>query len=288
MDLLDVRRERQGHTLDASWIRDVIRCARITSGWPVKNLEAFKKKGRFEFTDGANVIYGKNGSGKTTLLKLMGAHSGCPEYGGWSTFPEWVFLPVEKERSLPGCLTHLARLGPDVEATVDWDGAATFMHLAAKSDEPFYAFGSPHDVLTTYGDQVSAVVSKASSGQARAMRLAMVLKKVKTERPDLMKLEARRDRDTAFLEYVEKLPRKGPLTVLLDEPERSLDADAQILFWQTILPAMAKELQVIVTSHSPFALFVPGVHVIDMEPGYSDEMRKKVGRLLDDWRARTK
>lgn len=263
----------------------MIRHVRITKGWPVEQLAAFKTKKPFKFTPGANVLYGKNGSGKTTLLKIIGAHSGCPEYGGWSAIPEWVFLDRENAK-LPGCLTQLARLGPSVAANVSWDGTATFMHLAAKSDEPFQAFGMPHDVLTDYGDQVMAVMSKASSGQSRAIRLGKVLQKAKLERPDILKLKDARDdaRTKAFFDYVRKLPRKGPFTVLLDEPERSLDADAQILFWSTILPAMARELQVIVTSHSPFALFVPGVNVIDMEPGYSTEMRKKVGDLLDAWR----
>ena len=258
----------------------MIRSVRVTKGWPLEKLDAFKPKKPFLFKSGMNVLFGKNGSGKTTLLKIMGGFSGCPEHGGWSALPE----RLDKGKKFPGGMVANAHVG-DVSAAVAWDGTATFMHLAAKSDEPMIAFGMPHDVLDDH-DQISVMMSKASSGQGRAIRLSKVLQKIKLERPDLLKLKPRDYDETGkgFLEYVKKLPRKGPLTVLLDEPERSLDADAQILFWSRILPAVAKEIQVIVTSHSPFALFVPGANVIDMELGYSEKTRKLVGDLLDAWR----
>lgn len=269
----------------------MIRSVSITKGWPVENLKAFGlttgQPRRFTFKPGANVLFGPNGSGKTTLLRIMGAFSGCPEHGGWSGLPE-SFTLDEKKR-FPACLIGAARLGPGVEAKVSWDGTATFMHLAAKSDEPMIAFGMPHDVLDDF-EQVSVMMAKPSTGQGRAMRLGKVLRKVKLERPDLLALKPY-DHDgkgKRFLDYVKKLPRKGPHTLLLDEPERSLDADAQILFWKRLLPAMANELQVIVTSHSPFALFVPDVNVVELEPGGVEKTRKSVGDLLDDWRAAAK
>lgn len=259
----------------------MIRSIRITKGWPVEKIVAFKEKPSFKFKVGANVLFGKNGSGKTTLLKLMGAFSGCPEHGGWSALPErFSFV----KGAFPACLASAARLG-EISARVAWDGTATFMHLAEKSDEPMTAFGMPHDVLDDR-ERISLRMAKPSTGQGRALRFNKVLQKAKLERPDLLKLKPRDDETSRkFLAYVRKLSRKGPLTLLLDEPERSLDIDAQILFWTRILPAVAKELQVIVTSHSPFALFVPDVNVVELEPGSAERTRKIVGDVLDAWRA---
>lgn len=261
----------------------MIRSVRVTKGWPTEKLDAFKQKKAFAFKPGANVLFGRNGSGKTTLLKIMGAFSGCHEHGGWSNLPESFCLKDGKK--FPACLIGGARLGEGVEAKVAWDGTATFMHLAAKSDEPLAHFGMPHDVFDD-GEQISVMMSKLSSGQGRALRLGKVLRKAKLERPDILKLKPY-DHDSKgkhFLDYVKKLPRKGPHTLLLDEPEKSLDVDAQILFWTKILPAMAQELQVIVTSHSPFALFVPSVNVVELELGDVAKTRELVGCLLDDWR----
>ena len=70
----------------------------------------------------------------------------------------------------------------------------------------------------------------------------------------------------------------GPLTVLLDEPDLHLDIPSQANLWKQLVD-LAKREQVIVTSHSVFAVAVPGAAYIDLVPGYLAECRKSVEGL---------
>ena len=62
--------------------------------------------------------------------------------------------------------------------------------------------------------------------------------------------------------------------LMLDEPDRSLSIPNTVGLWCGFLPRLAKTCQVVVASHSPFALDVPGANVIEMHEGYLDMCRK--------------
>lgn len=63
---------------------------------------------------------------------------------------------------------------------------------------------------------------------------------------------------------------KGPLTVLLDEAERSLDLPAQLQVWR-LIRAFSKEAQFIVASHSFYALGLPNTNYIGLDEGYLEK-----------------
>ena len=88
---------------------------------------------------------------------------------------------------------------------------------------------------------------------------------------------------TDFVAYVSTLPRRGPKTVLLDEPDKSLSIPNQQALWTQSLPGLARHCQVIVATHSPFALAAPApVTVIEFEPGYVEACRAAVRALATD------
>lgn len=250
----------------------MIRSLKVEKGWPLEKLPAFKdkrgRKRRFEFGPGATIVFGPNGCGKTTLLRLLGAYAGCPEHGGWSA-------PAQHSRK-PYPRAFVDSLGPrwdDVAAEVDWDGTAAFMHLADESDKPMHVMGMPHDILDD-GEQLGLMLHKASSGQNRRFRLSKVVDGLALNVPDLTKTKG----DAAFVEYVKVLERKGPITAILDEPDRALDIATHVHFWMKLVPTMGRKIQVIATSHSPISLFTPGATFLDMTDGYSGSAKQS---LLD-------
>lgn len=270
----------------------MIRTAKILSGWPA-DVPALKDR-TFEFGKGLTVIFGRNGSGKSTLLRSAGAYAGCHDHGGWSSFVDPLKSkdPAgEPKTPYPAQFQSLAPGG--AKAEIDWDGAPAFLHIADESDAKVVHFDLPHDI---FGDGIGAFQDervRSSAGQKRLRRLEQ-LRAALAKPPDLTKVRQKGVNDTwlgmeqGFVDYVKSLRgrrKPGKVTVLLDEPDRSMDLGVQAKFWGEGIPRLlADGLQVIASTHSPYALFigsrVPDATVIDLEPGYAqgcaDDLREFV------------
>lgn len=228
--------------------------AKVTSGFAA-NLEALKGR-TFEFRPGLNILFGPNGCGKTTLLRILGAY--CGTRGGWSSFVEPV---IGEEKDLP-YPKRFVLLSPGVcEAELEWDGTATFLTTPETRSATGSCFGDSLDGLMDVGHQMVQMMRCPSEGQMSIMLLKNAMRRFEAI-PDITALpkryksvndvwkKAMRD----FVRYVKSLPRKGPNTLLIDEPERSLSIPNQAFLWDQLLPSLAKKFQVIVATHSPFAL----------------------------------
>lgn len=256
----------------------MISSAKLTEGFPT-TLPALAGK-TFVFKVGVTIVFGPNGCGKSTLLSFMAAFSGCGREGGWSKplEPSWL-----RDKGYPAAFASNAP--KRLMAEIEWDGTASFLHTPA-SDAPMTAFDMPSDGLLDDYERLSVQMSGASSGQRRILGLSRLFKIVKKP-PDLAKFKGWSGYNDiwvgagkAFVKYVKSLPRTGPATLLLDEPDRSLDLPNQRDFWLKVVPSVGKDVQVIVATHSPFALFTKGAEMLDLVPGYAEESRKAIAAAV--------
>lgn len=79
----------------------------------------------------------------------------------------------------------------------------------------------------------------------------------------------------------------GPKTLLFDEPESGFSLPWQSGLWQNVFAQIdPQEFQVIIATHSPFALRIPGANYIEMEPGYMTQSEVAVATLMSRFAAK--
>ena len=259
---------------------------KVTGGFASK-LPAFAKGMTFEFSPGLNILFGPNGCGKTTALKILAAYSGIEGRGGWSKYAR-PSIKMDKDDYTKVC----AKCAPgDCTAEVDWDGYASFLNMAEVSDSVPQFLGENADGISDASEEIMSIMSRPSGGQLRVHKLGMVCKATQNP-PDLLKLpnEHKSYNDIwkkmmeGFVAFVQACrdrhkDAKGRITILWDEPDRSLSIPTQALLWgftksNVGLPIVAQRCQVIVATHSPFALFVNDCFVHGMEGGYVEKCRE--------------
>ncbi len=264
----------------------MISSAKITSGYATK-LPAVKDK-TFEFTPGLNVLFGPNGCGKTTVLRVTAAYAGC-QNRGWSTasidelFKKPPPYPARFRYGAPG----------KCDAKIAWDGVPAFLHTVEVA-----MTGRLSNDQDEFDEQVGSIISKASTGQSvinMLGRLQMYLKSIPdlTDAKRTMSIDGEtvqidhvndtwKDKIISFVEYVKSLPvpEVRRVTVFIDEPDNALSIPNQCLLWSKALPSLAHVHQVIVASHSPFAL-LPGPNTIEMTPGYVNECMDAIKALVE-------
>ena len=276
----------------------MIHSMRATAGYAA-SLPALKDC-TFEFEDGLTVLFGPNACGKSTMLKLLAAYSGC-QRPGWTTYSE-DYRPMKPyvhpqvpNPPYPERFTAYGMGG--LRAEVQWDGTPTYY----SSGLPSKGQASFEEAMERGGDEADdymrRTLSTGSSGQEQIRwvndRLEQAIEKPPTIARDatfyvygrgMVAPETRKHWGTdwsdgigQFVDYVDSLPRTGPVTVLLDEPDVRLSIPNAQKLWSAFLPRIAQGRQLIVASHSPFALLTS--QIVDMEPGYSDRCRKALASL---------
>lgn len=242
----------------------MISSLKFKSGFPLKLLGVGKKT--FSFKAGLNVLWGPNGCGKTTMLRTLAAY-GFIKTGGWSALQEPLSLRClaihgDGKFTLPGALSNLAP--GKVEAAMKWDRVPIF--FANGMDDvrgAGYLFDDATDSpdgMTDMMAQISQLTGHASSGQARMGKLNQMLGLLDAT-PDFKKIKFQANLNSTWREcfemqaaFLSKRPDNGRVTVLLDEPERGLQLSYQLGFWRNFIGTLATRCQVVVATHSPFAL----------------------------------
>jgi hypothetical protein len=227
---------------------------------------------RFEFKPGINVLFGPNGCGKSTILKTVKAYCGIAG-GGWTYLNDPMQLASNK---FP--LAYMGLTPSKCIADVGWDGTPTFFNDGdIKVNETFFYMNSrsSDDGITSEAEQMDLLAEKPSSGQYRIKKVNRVFNMIRNV-PSF----SRSDIPTGYgsdcekeLAYWNSLPKTGPQTILLDEPERALSVVLQKTLFNEILPSF-KDIQIILATHSLFCLKMENVNFIEFEPNYINQCKE--------------
>jgi predicted ATPase len=230
-----------------------------------------KKSKGLAFQPGLNILFGPNGCGKSTLLRML-AIATASEQGGVSTVTnDWINAVAVKEvrnGSASGALEGI---------TVLHDGQPV-MYGNPRNTVGLICGGAAFDHDFT-SEGLANIQSKASTGYTTMNRLGRMLAVCQREHPFPTEIDRRvkkagpRDWNFATSTSAEKLlvPSipKGQQTLIFDEPESGLGIPAQRNVFNLLHSAARNHgFQIIVATHSVFALGLPGVNYIEMQDDY--------------------
>lgn len=245
-----------------------------------KDLPFLKDRERLEFKPGLNIIFGPNGSGKSTVLRML-AESMAAFQGGVTKVTETVLSDLRRTNGVD-----------PMGVTVAHDGQAVVFC------DPRHAVGLFHGAFDfdfmDRGMQEAMGSQKQSHGQNSMRRLHQVLglilgnepfpvfEGVNTSGDPHRPNEAR---NLLAKRMTASVP-KGQPSILLDEPEANYSLLWQARLWGLLeKPENTEKYQVIVATHSAFALGIPHAHYIDVDPMFRLEsellLRMRFGRPME-------
>jgi hypothetical protein len=183
------------------------------------------------------------------------------------------------------------------QAEVAWDGTPSFYSTGPESGQSGF-----NNALEDGGEDADnylrSLLAPGSAGQGQIQWLNQMEKKLSAP-PDLLRedgtLRIRGHGEVerssvnslwgeaidGFQSHIRSLPHTGPVTVLLDEPDAHMSLPNQHTLWTKAIPRLSVGRQVIVATHSAFALCAPDATIIDLQPGYEDRCRKVLRALRE-------
>ena len=262
--------------------------------------QQYAKTGLSFSTDKPNVIVGPNGAGKSALLTLLALHT--LTYRTGETALDDGYTKGREADAWWSERTWRNPAGYLPGALIDSDDAA------ARYYRPSHIPGNDDSVTVAlmrgYSKEARAYdadVDKRSSGQGCQARLAQLISALTA--PDWEPtykhvnwsagLEPRTLDHRGYVgpwdyraEVLKKRrdqvePHAIPV-ILMDEPEQSLDALAELTLWNALRQADCLSRQVIVATHSLYPFLHPEhFHVIEAVPGYLQQVREALGLTGD-------
>ena len=227
-------------------------------------LNKLMLKEKIELSSGINVLWGRNGVGKSVLLETIADYCfvDTNRGGGWSKdgiigfhFSMWEHRDVED-------LSDVYEFTKHSKISINWSGQPVFyMHhdnitnlgyIMCYGNRWMNGIGNiPNTVKKEYGYY-------ASSGQ-KIKSVGKML--IDLTPPDLtVDITWKKDQgyDSDFIKYVkerqERWKGERKSLLLLDEIDSQLDMENQIWFHEELIPKLAEKYQIILASHSVFAM----------------------------------
>jgi len=236
-----------------------------------KDVDALKRRKSIKFKPGLNIIFGPNGSGKSTLLTALARTFHCEQSG----------IPTVTRSSIDA---HYRNMFQDKKPLngldVVHDGQPV-LYFGAEST-PGLRGGAFDDDFFSEG--LGNLMARGSSGQLLEGRLGRILKAAETVEEVRYTMNKNKVNDT-WAQMIDDSTAclnnptldKGPKTILLDEPDRSLAIPLQgRLFW--MLKNGSRQFQIIVATHSVFAVNLEA-NYIELKRGYVKECRGALAEL---------
>lgn len=278
-------------------------------------IDFFKRTKKVEFKPGLNILFGGNGSGKSTLLQMIGMSLAAVQGGRSCVTSTWlseVFVGLGSQNpGIPGKLMH------DGQPIMYFDARAKEGLLGGGFDDDFFDMGLENSLRRGSTGQLGLtrldrMLSVLREGQEPEPEKSKEPAQKKSGTPTTTKglsrdrkRTPRKSKNVGFPQEIEfkvsrsvnsyweprlrlvdemmaaKIP-KGPRTMLFDEPESGFSFDWQDRLWRGVFERVdAAKFQVIIATHSPFALAIPGANYIEMEPGYLDQSEKSLRHLAE-------
>jgi predicted ATPase len=239
----------------------------------------FAARKSLAFKPGLNILFGPNGCGKSTVLRML-ARTMCATQGGLSVVTEQA---VSDNVDMLGALSRGRKGGRSamkhqVNLQVDHDGQPV-VFCDPRASIGLTGGGAAFD-SDFFGEGVreSLSASRRSTGQSALSRMSVALAVMSGDAlfPTEVVAQVHRKHvnatwgealDVLEAAMVGTIP-KGQGTLLLDEPEANFSLAWQARLWELIAkPEVAARYQVIVASHSAFALGIEHAHYIDFQDG---------------------
>lgn len=216
-------------------------------------IDGFKES--FEFTPGLNILFGLNGSGKSSLLTLIARMFHCEQGQDEQKVTSYSFSEMfSLNFNNPG-LSYASKYDA---VSIVHDGSPVVYLSPNKVKGQIHA-GSFDDDF--FKDSVQSYMFKGSSGETTIRRLGPFLKKIdEGSFKKIPKIERHDEGKEIINSFLAGTLEKDRPTVILDEPEKSLDVMAEMGLWEFI--KAQRKVQMIISTHSLFACDIPEANYI--------------------------
>lgn len=221
---------------------------------------------KVEFTDGINIIFGYNGSGKTTIIRALAGYAGIDGDG----FPRYIeplrYCDWDEKYDVESYIKRLMNNSADIE----WDGNPIYYHNFEylKDKSCGIIGGLTGGILNNIGEEMAfhLIKGKLSAGQM-CRYMQGKLERIASDKRTLAEhIRLNRSANNIWRlaeknqnEYFSRFPnfnKECPVTLLLDEADKSLDILSELVYFNKVLPYLHNEYgsQIIAVSHSPIVL----------------------------------
>lgn len=219
-----------------------------------------KGKTEIPLGPGLNVIFGRNGSGKSTVLSTI-AKLLCCETGDRQLIGQWTTRDLYEGHGDKGTLKLGVEPLHDGSPIVHFDPSKTVGLFGGAFDWDFGDMG------------IRNAMFKGSSGQTSLMRMDTCLAAALKGKWPKVEWKIPKDRFNDLVKFLEGDGTKVRPTLLMDEPSRSLDLRTEIRLFQLLQKIADSGVQVIIATHSVFALHMDGANFIETEAHYVEDAR---------------